>query len=171
MNIMAGACKLLRGCQARGAGAHDGNALARLLLGRLGDDPALIEGPVDDGALDALDRDRHILDVERAGRLAGSRAYPARHLREIVGGMQVARCRQPFAVIGEVVPIRDLVVHRAAAVAIRDAAIHAARRLPANILLRRRQHELPEMPCAFADRRVVAILAFDLKKTGDLPHV
>ncbi len=170
MDVVTGSRELLGRSEAGWTRAHNGDALTRLPLRRLGDDPALIEGPVGDGALDAFDRDRHILDVQRAGRLARSGANPARHFREVICGMQIARRRVPLPVIDEVVPIGDLVVNRTAAMAIGYAAIHAARRLPAHIVFRRRQHELTEMPCALADRRVVAILAFDLKKTGNLPH-
>ena len=78
--------------------------------------------------------------------------------------VQVARGLLPVAAIDEVVPVRDLVVHRAAgrragddvgAVAIGDAAIHAARGLGARLLLRQRQHELAPMLDALLDRLVV----------------
>ena len=68
----------------------------------------------------------HVDDVERAGGLARRRADAAGHLGEVVGGVEVARRLLPVGVIDEVVPVRDLVVDRAALVAIGDAAIHAA---------------------------------------------
>ena len=70
-----------------------------------------------------------VVDVERAGGLARRRAHAARHLGEVVGGVQVERRRLPLVAVDEVVPVRDLVVDRAAVVAVGDAAVHAARRL------------------------------------------
>ena len=81
---------------------------------------------VGDRALDRLDGDRHVVDVERAGRFARRRANAARHLGEVVGRVQVLRRLLPVAVVDEVVPVRDLVVDRAAVVTIGDAAVHAA---------------------------------------------
>jgi hypothetical protein len=54
---VAGAAQLLRGGQAGGTAADDGDALAGGLLGRLGMNPALVPGALDDGALDELDGD------------------------------------------------------------------------------------------------------------------
>ena len=99
--------------------------------------------------------------------------------REIVGGVQVARGLPPVAAEDEVVPVRDLVVHRTAgrsagdgvgAVAIGHAAIHAARRLLAQLGLGQRQHELTPVAHALLDRRVVALVAFVFEETGDLAH-
>ena len=54
--------------------------------------------------------------------------------------------------------------------AIRHAAIHAARRLVPDILFRQRQHEFVPMLYALRDRLVVAILTLDFEKPGDLTH-
>ena len=54
--------------------------------------------------------------------------------------------------------------------AIRHAAIHAPRRLVADIFFRKRQHEFVPMLYAFRDRLIVAILALDFQKPGDLTH-
>ena len=51
--------------------------------------------------------------------------------------VQVARRLLPVAAIDQIVPVRDLVVHRAAVVTEGDAAIHAARGLVARRLLAR----------------------------------
>ena len=89
-----------------------------------------------------------MLSVQDA--FARRRADAAGDLREIVGRVQVARRLFPVAGVDEVVPVRDLVVDRAAgrrvrdgvgAVTIRHAAIHAARGLLADVLLRKRQNE------------------------------
>ena len=48
---------------------------------------------------------------------------------KVVGRVQVLQRRLPLVAVDEVVPVGDQVVDRAALVAERDAAIHAARRL------------------------------------------
>ena len=63
---VAGAAKLLRGGEAGGAAADDGDALAGGLLGRLGVNPALVPCAFDDGALDELDGDGRLIDAEHA---------------------------------------------------------------------------------------------------------
>ena len=63
---------------------------------------------------------------EHAGGLARRRAQPAGELREVVGRVQrLARVLPPLRV-DQVVPRRDQVAQRAALVAERDAAVHAA---------------------------------------------
>ena len=47
---VAGAAKLLRGGEACGAAADDGDALAGGLLGRLGMNPAFVPGALDDAS-------------------------------------------------------------------------------------------------------------------------
>src|SRR5688500_4504561 len=134
---------------------------------------------VGDFALDGFDGDRIFVKVQRAGRLARRRADPAGHFREIVGRVQVARGLVPLAAINEVVPVRDLVVDRAAgrligdeigAVAIRDAAVHAARRLLAHLRLGKRQHELTVMLHALRDWLVVAVVTLEFEEAGNLAH-
>ena len=145
--------------------------LAGLGLGRLGRDPAFLERLVGDGALDGLDGDRVVVDVERAGRLARRRAHAPRHLREVVGRVQVERRRLPLAAVDEIVPVRDLVVHRAAVVAIGNAAVHAARGLRLDLGLGQRDstNSLP-MLHALVHRPVAAVVAVELHEAGDLAH-
>src|SRR5690606_15660467 len=113
------------------ARADDGDLLAGLGLGQLGLDPAGLDGLVGNGLFDRLDGDGGVFQVQRAGFLAGGGADAAGELGEVVGGVEVARSLFPVVVIDEVIPVRDLVVDRAARVAMaeRDAAIHAAGRL------------------------------------------
>ena len=89
VHLVAGARELLRGGEASGSRADNGNAFAASVLGRLGRDPPLFERAVGDCALDRLDGNRHVVDVERAGSLARGRANAARHLGEVVGRVQV----------------------------------------------------------------------------------
>jgi hypothetical protein len=87
-HMMSGAGKLLGAGEPGGAGADDGHALAGAQGRDLGLDPALLPGLGDDGALDGLDGHRHVVDVERAGRLAGGVADATGKLGEVVGGVQ-----------------------------------------------------------------------------------
>ena len=54
---VAGATELLRGGEAGGSAADDSDALAGVVLGRLGMNPAFIPCALDDAALDELDGD------------------------------------------------------------------------------------------------------------------
>ena len=170
VHVVAGTRELLSRSEPRRAGPDDGDALAGLRFRRLGRDPALLEAAVGDRRLDRLDRHRHVVDVERAGGLARRRAYAPSHLGEVVGRMEVAGGLLPVAVIDEVVPVRDLVVHGAAGVAVGDAAVHAARRLDLGVVLRRRQHELVPMLHALGHGRVFSVHPLELEKPGDLAH-
>ena len=67
-----------------------------LRAGGCGVDPALVPALVDDGVLDRLDAHRIVVDVERAGRLAGRRAHAAGELREVVGRVQDVERRSPW---------------------------------------------------------------------------
>ena len=87
------------------------------------------QGVVDDVLLDVLDRDRIVVDVEHARLLARRRADAAGELREVVRRVQALDRLAPAVAVHEVVPVGDDVPERAALVAERDAAIHAARAL------------------------------------------
>ena len=100
----------------------------------------------------------------------GRRADAAGDLGKIVGGVEVLQRAAPVAVVDEVVPVGDLVVDRAAGVAERDAAIHAAGRLFAGAFLAERDHEFAEMPHAIARRLVAPVAAVDLQEARYLTH-
>src|ERR1700756_2909125 len=164
---MPGPRELLRSREARRPGAHDRDFLAGLVGRDLGLHPAIVPGAVDDGAFDGLDGDRIVVDVERAGRLARRRADAAGEFREIVGRVQVAGGLFPVVLVDEVVEVGDLVVDRAArrarlnrtgAVAIRDAAIHAARGLVAGVFLAQRNDEFAIVLQTVGDRRILAVM-------------
>ena len=92
---VAGAAQLLRGGQAGRPAADHGDALAGVLLGRLGMNPALVPGALDDAALDELDGDGRLVDAQHAGGLAGRGADAAGELGKVVGGVQAADRRLP----------------------------------------------------------------------------
>src|SRR6202023_2102464 len=133
-------------------------------------DPPLPPAAVDDCAFDRFYRDRIVVDVERAGRLARRRADPASEFREIVRRVQRPERCAPLLAIDEVVPVRDQIVDRTALMTERDAAIHAARRLLAVLGIGQRLDEF--LPAAAAALRllVAPIAAFDLEKAGRLTH-
>ena len=87
---------------------------------------------------------------------------------KLVGAVQIARRFLPVAAIDEIVPVRDLVVHRTSGVAIGNAAIHAARGLRARLAFRHRQQEFAPMLDALLDRFVMAVVALVFQETGDL---
>jgi len=89
-------------------------------------DPALIPAAVDDLALDGFDRDRIVVDVERAGGFARRGANAAGELREVVRLEQAVQRLLPPVLVNQVVPVRDQVAQRAGAVAERQASVHAA---------------------------------------------
>lgn len=97
-----------------------------------GGDAAGLPRPVDDRDLDVLDGDGRLVDAQHARRLAGGGAQPPGELGEVVGGVQPLVGGAPVPAVDEVVPLGDEVSEGAAVVAERDAAVHAAGRLPAD---------------------------------------
>src|SRR5690606_208498 len=139
---MAGARELLRAGEARRPRADDGDGLAGLARRDLRLDPAFLPAAIDDRARARLDGDRPVDDVERAGRLTRRRADAAGELGKVVRRVQVVERVAPVALVDEVVPVRDLVIHRTAVVTIRNAAVHAAGGLVLQAFLAVRDHEL-----------------------------
>jgi len=92
-------------------------------------DPAVGPALVDQCDLDVLDGHRIAVDAFHARGFARRRAQPPGELREVVGGVQPLQGVLPFIAPQQVVPFRDEVRQRAAVVAERDAAVHAAARL------------------------------------------
>ena len=178
MHVVTGARELLRTGEPRRSRADDGDALAGAHCRAFGFE-ALRDGAVGDRGFNRLDGDRAFFKIQRAGGFARRWADPAGDFGEIVGRVQVARGFFPIAVIDEVVPVRDLVVDRAAgcagaqrarALAERNAAIHAARRLRTVIILWQRQHKFTPMPDTLLGRLVAAVGALIFEETRDLTH-
>jgi hypothetical protein len=173
-HLMARAAQLLRRGHARGARAHDRDAVAGLPARRHRHDPALVPGAVDDRVLDLLDRDGIALaNLEHARRLARRRAQASRELGEVVGRVQLADGILPAAAIDEVVPVGDQVAQRAAVVAEGHAALHAARALCRELLVGAADDELlVGVLAADALERVVVRDPdpLDLQKAAELAH-
>jgi hypothetical protein len=129
MNLMAGARQLLRAGEAGRAGADDGDLLAGLCGGDLGliqPSPSPLSTMAHSIVL-MVTGVSSMLSVQEASQGAGQ-------TRPVNSGKLLVECRLrerllPLAVVDEVVPVRDLVVHRTAVVTIGNAAVHAARRL------------------------------------------
>ena len=129
-DVVAGAGELLGGGQPGRARSRRRRPACRSARSAArGVDPALVPGPVDDLDLDLLDRDR-------VGSLMPSThaaSHGAGHSRPVNSGKLLVACSRSIAVapvvaVDEVVPVGDQVAERAAVVAERDAAVHAARR-------------------------------------------
>ena len=130
ITAVAGAVELLGGGEPGRAGADHRDLLARAHRRRLRGAPSprskarsMIETST------ALIVTGVVVDAEHARALARRRAQPAGELREVVGRVQALDRVAPVVAVDEVVPVGDDVAERAALVAERDAAVHAARRL------------------------------------------
>ena len=118
-----------------------------------------------------------MLSVQEASHGAGQ-------MRPVNSGKLLVECRlreasSQLPLIDQIVEIRNLVVdraarrarrHRAGAVAIGNAAIHAARGLVAGVFLAQGNDEFAIVLDALGDRRVLAIVPVDLQKTCNLAH-
>ena len=120
--------------------------------------------------LDRFDADRIVVDVERTRRFARRGTNSPGKFREVVGRMENLERRLPLMTIGKIVPIRNDVVDRTAALAERNAAIHAARALPRCLVVGERQDELAVMRDATLDRFGCFLDPLELDEAGDLPH-
>ena len=170
VHVVAGARQLLGRGETGRARADDGDALAGLLLRRLRRDPAFLEASIGDGALDRLDGHRHVVDVERARGFARRRAHAAGHLGKVIGRVKVLGGLLPVGVEDEVVPVGDLIVDRAAGVAIGDAAVHAAGCLDLRVFLAQCLNEFAPMLQALRDGRVFALGALEFEEASNLAH-
>ena len=114
--------------------------------------PALVPRPVDDLDLDLLDRDGVGVDRQHARGLARGGAERAGELGEVVGGVQPLDGLAPVVAVDQVVPLRDEVAQRAALVAERDAAVHAAAGLRLQVGAREVLVDLAPVPQPQVDR-------------------
>ena len=169
-DAVAGLVQLIGHGQAGRARADHRDRLAGARRGRRRLDPALLHRALDDRPLDRLDRHRVGVDAEDARALARRRAQPSGELREVVGRQQPRDRRLPAIPVDEVVPVRDQVAERAALMAERDAAVHAARALIGEHLRRVELVDLAPVLQALGDRAGRLLAALELDETCRLPH-
>src|SRR5262245_1010330 len=138
---------------------------------QLGDDPPFLPRPRDDRELHLLDRDGvAFLDLEHARRLARRRAEAAGELGEVVRAVQLRDRVAPAVAVDEVVPVRNEVPERTAAVAERDPALHAPRRLLLQLDERQRPDELAMVADALARGALERLRARVPLEAADLAH-
>ena len=168
---VTGSIQLLSAGEAGRSRADDRDAATATGGRGLGDDPVLLPGARHDRELDLLDRDRvSLLDLEHAGGLARRGAEAPRELREVVRAVElVDRLAEPVA-IHEVVPVGNEIPERAAVMAERHAALHAARALVPELDERKRAHELAVVADALARNTLGRIRAVELLEASDLAH-
>ena len=134
-------------------------------------DPALLPRAVDDRDLDLLDRDGvPLLDLEHAGGLARRRAEPPGELGEVVRPVELVDRLAEAVAVDEVVPVGDQVPERAAALAERDAALHAARALLRQLDERQRADELAVVADPLAGVALRRVAAVVLEEAAQLAH-
>src|SRR3569623_565526 len=170
-DVMPGARKLLRGSQTGWAGTDHRHFLATLDRGRQRNHPAVFPALVDDEMLDRFDTDRLTIDVERTGRFAGRRADTPGEFRKVIGRMQVIQRFLVVAAINQIVPVRNDVIDRAAGIAERDAAVHAARALNFRLIIGQMQRKFLVMLGAFFGGLARFLQALELQKAGYFSHV
>ena len=170
-DVLAGARELLGAGEPGRPGADDGDAAPGLPCRRLRLDPAFAPTAVDDRELDLLDRDGvPLVDLEHAGRLARRGTEPAGELGEVVRSVELLEGFLPTVAIDEVVPVRDEVPDRTAVMTERDAALHAAGGLLAQLDERQRADELAEVADALGRRPLGRLDAVQVEEGADLAH-
>src|ERR1700761_1930373 len=157
--------------RAGGPGADDGGRAAGPAGWGRRRDPALGPRPLGDRQLDLLNGDRFVVDRQHACRLARRRADEPGELREVVGGVQLLDRVAPLVAVDEGVPVRDEVAQRAALMAERDAAVHAAGALAAQLLGRLEAEVLLVVVDAGVRVALVEADPVDLEERSQLSHV
>ena len=128
-DVVTNTRKLLCSSHACRARTHHSHFFARLVFGQLRSNPTFRPSTVNDGVLDRFDTHRVIVVVQSARSLARCGANASGELRKVIRAVQHIDRRFPIALVNQIVEVRNDVVNRAAAIAKRRAAIHAARAL------------------------------------------
>src|SRR5215213_1467926 len=167
-----GPVELLRSREPRGPAPDDRDLPPRPLLRRCrpGDDPSLLEGPVDDGELYLFYGHGFVVDGEDAGGLAWSRAEHPRELGEVVGLVQAVYGLLPVLAVDEVVPVGDQISQRTASVAEGHTAVHAARGLPPELLVGHRPVDVAVVLDALLDGPLGGRLAPYFEESFGISH-
>src|SRR5262249_44286121 len=127
----------------------DGDALSAADCRRVRRDPRFGERTLDDGEFHLFDGDRLIVNAEHAGGFAGGPTHASCEFGKTVGRVQPIDRGAPLAAIDEVVPVRNAIAQRTSLMTERNAAVHAARGLLANLWLGQREVDLVPVVDAF----------------------
>ena len=100
----------------------------------------------------------------------GAGHKPPGEVGEVVRAVELLDRLAPLVAVDEVVPVRDQVVDRAAVVAERHAALHAARALVGELARGQRLHELLVVVHALGRRALGPVDAVDLEEAAELAH-
>ncbi len=119
---------------------------------------------------DLLDGDRRLVDAQHARGFARRRTDAAGEFREVVGGVQLPHGLAPAAAVDQIVPIGNQVGERAAGMAERNAAIHAARALRAESFLREGLIDFEPVLDALGGRTALGHFARIFHEAGDFTH-
>src|SRR5579863_8490815 len=119
---------------------------------------------------DFLDRYGRLVDTEHARRLAWSRTDATRELRKIISRMQLTQRFFPAPAINQIIPVGDEIVNGTSGLTEWNAAIHAARSLLAQFLLRKIQIDLKPIVDALCHRSAGRCLARIFYETRLLTH-
>ena len=113
---------------------------------------------------------RWLVNAQYTGTFTRGGANAARKLREIVGLVKPVERRPPIVLVDEVVPVRDEIIDRAAAVAEWNAAIHASGGLRAHFRGAGILHELAPVLHALERRLGAPAFAINFKKCSRIAH-
>src|SRR5690606_6690638 len=108
--------------------------------------------------------------VECACCLARCGADAASEFRKVVGRLENFQRVLPVVLVNQMVPVRDDVVHRAAIMAVGNAAIHAAGCLLAQTFLAQRNDEFLVVLHPLRGILIGPVLPVDFEKAGFLAH-
>src|SRR5262249_3626819 len=92
--------------------SNNRDSLARPRQRRLSNDPTFLESPIDNGALDTLNRNRIVIYSQHTRSFARRRTHSASELRKVVRLMKQFQRTTPIACVNQVIPIRNEIVQR-----------------------------------------------------------
>jgi hypothetical protein len=160
---MPGPIQLGGGAQPSRAGTDYRYFFAGANLRQFGDDPTRFPPFINDGAFEGLDRDRRSIDAQDARTFARRGTDPAREVGKVIRLMKPFQGLLPETAVNEVIPFRNEIMDRAtrchpadqtAGMTERNAAIHAARGLVAELVLLHVEVEFIPVADAFDSRPV-----------------
>jgi hypothetical protein len=162
--------KLLRSRQSCWSRTYNGHFFPAAMPRQLRLNPAFGEPALNDTLFDLLDRHRRLIDAQHASRFAWRGTNPPGEFRKIIGGVQLPNGIFPAAAINQIVPVGDDVIDRTSCVTERDAAIHTARALVAQLRLRKILIDFEPIVHAFCDWPARGEFTAVFHEAGGLTH-